>query len=501
MGRFRLLIAVLFAAWVLPAPAFLMRTSSSGTAILGRYTLRYFLLLVAYCAIPAALAALAWRPPARLIDRLMRPLRWLQRRPLLLSLTVYGFLEVWYLLQRTLRETRFFGIGRGYTSVLTGAALLLIAAAAVLIFAGRGPGAQRTLAANLALSGAAVFAAFTAFSLLYALVVRRDSYLLMHRLWPGLHRRDPVLSYSDRPDVTGLDLRWPEGQVTRISTDVNGFRNPGDVSAAAVVGIGDSFLAALAVPDAQTWSAVLSRELGVEVANYGIIGYQMWQYNLVLDRAVRRGDHELVIYAIFANDLRDDAEQERDVSIMQRWELWPRRSPLTFTAHEFLRDSPAYQIAGLFAGPPSPAAGRDRPQLAYGLAPKCLPLASYDAALQPLIAERLDRAIALADEIGVRILFVTLPSKESVYAEELLPVCDQSIAESVQNERQGFRFVCRYLSERGQVCVDMTESFRAAADRAAGPIYFPVDIHWNAEGNRVFARGLADAIRQYRLLP
>src|SRR5574341_771127 len=139
----------------------------------------------------------------------------------------------------------------------------------------------------------------------------------------------------------------------------------------------------------------------------------------------------------------------------------------------------------------------------YGFAPLCIPYtAMYNDGPEhrQMIAQQMDQAIELAEERNYRLLVVTIPSKESVYEEELIPACGGEAATSIAKERSGFAFICEYLTQRGYPCYNMTDDFRAAADSSSVPLYYLVDGHWNASGHAVFADLLAAYLREHDLI-
>jgi hypothetical protein len=343
---------------------------------------------------------------------------------------------------------------------------------------------------------------FVLFAYGYAFIVKRESYLRLHDTWKEFHRPDPVLAYTISPNQKDFPFYLEEEDIyVPASTNAQGFRNDGDVSGAPVAGLGDSIIFGMYATNDQLWSAVLSQELGVPVANYGVMGYSLWQYNLVADRYLREADHQVVFYGVFANDLRSGPQSARDIRKLQWIQMRRWRSPINLAIYDLLDESPAYQIVEALRKSLRRVANTaaEPVELPYGLDSHCVPWAiGYSPASIP---DRLDRAIELSEEIGYELLFVLIPTKETVYSEELMPVCDQRAQQATRRERAGYEQICDYVEKRGYHCYDMTEDVRAAADEADELLYFRVDGHLNPRGHQVVAQLLDEYIRQHDLLP
>jgi len=294
-----------------------------------------------------------------------------------------------------------------------------------------------------------------------------------------------------------------------FSIDEYGWRSSGAPPDAPIAGIGDSFLFGLPSDEDELWVHPLSDALGMPVYNYGVLGYQLWQYNLVAEQYATPAGHDVVFYAIFANDLRNDSEEEQNVSLIVQREIDPYRNPFTFTLHDFFDESPTYKIVQMITqhdAPPDEGAvlpEEDATELPKGLIPSCVPWAvGYSPEVNPLIVERLDRALALAEQGGYRLFFVTIPSKENTYSDILIPACgEERWSEIVSRERTGYAFICDYVESKGGLCYNMTDDVRAEAESRDQSIYYRLDGHFNAEGMRIFARLIADYMKGNNLVP
>ena len=505
MRSFRVLVILLGLILLLPAIPLVTRSSVSSAydtgLILGRYSPEYFALLVSYGLMLAGLVGIAVRAPQRLRDLILRPVRWLQAHPLVLGILLYSFVEVWFLVKGSRPLKRFFDHS-DLVLIRVAVALLEVYVAGVLLLAGREPANRRNVATNIGLLIISSAIVLVLFAYGYALIVRQEDYVRRHRIWTEFHRPDPALAYTIRPNQTDFLFHLVEEDAfIPASTDAYGFRNDVDIADAPVAGLGDSMTFGLFVRNDELWSVALGEELGVPVANYGVMGYSIWQYNVLADRTLRQADHQVVLYGIFANDLSGPPEVDQDfVRGVRRIQLWRWRSPINFAIYEFLDESPGNKIVEALTKGPKRDTG-DFVDEAAGqpneIGERCVPWAiGYNQASLPI---HLDRAIELSDDIGYELVFVLIPSKESVYSEEMMPLCSERASKALENEWAAYAQICEHVEAQGSLCYDMTADMRAAADEE-GLLNFRLDGHWTPLGHQVYARLLADYVRAHDLL-
>lgn len=521
--KYRLTLIPLLLIWLIPLAGIAILPKPE--AVIGSPA--YTVLAILYLAGLVGIGALIVRPSQRLRDAVMRPIRWVQDRPWLFIILFYLAVELWFLIQRFRYDpVSHGGLGplaglktvvvqikdgyAGQVTVLLGFALLAeVYAVGLVLFAERTWKQIGELALNIGLFVFSIGLAFVVFSIGYAGIIKREAYAQRHQIWTKLVEADDTLGYRLRPNT---DLEFYHNEMERtvtFSIDGEGWRSSGYPPDAPVAGIGDSFLFGLPSDEDEMWTHTLSDELGMPVYNYGVLGYQLWQYNLVAEQYATPAGHDVVFYAIFANDLRDDSEEEQNVALLVQREIDPYRNPFTYTLHDFFDESPTYKIIQLISRsdePPDEGAvlpGADAAELPKGLIPSCVPWAvGYSEAVNPLIVERLDRAFELAEAGGYQLFFVTLPSKENTYAEYLIPACgEERWSEIVSRERAGYTFICDTVEAKGGLCYDMTDDIRAEAETHDPSIYYRLDGHFNAEGLRVFARLIAGYMEEKGLVP
>lgn len=105
---------------------------------------------------------------------------------------------------------------------------------------------------------------------------------------------DPGLGWCRRPGERGTDVT--DAGVRRYAVDDRGRRrNPGFHGPAPVACFGDSYVFCRLVDDDETWPHLLSRSLGVNVANYGVGNYGLDQALLRLERELPTLEAQVVV--------------------------------------------------------------------------------------------------------------------------------------------------------------------------------------------------------------
>jgi hypothetical protein len=354
--------------------------------------------------------------------------------------------------------------------------------------------------ANLALLGASVLVALGATEL----VLRLAPGLLSEEARLRLSWQEQKLSHAarTRPDSSIGFLYVPGGhdQVRQgdvhfsYTTDGDGFRNAGPrPDRAQVVAVGDSWTFGFGVDDSVAWPRLLGDSLRpLEVRNLGLIGSGPEQYTRVLERFGLPLHPAVILYGVFPGNDLDDQEA------FDRWARDGRRGNFAEwrTYGPAGRSPPLWQRSYLavaleegwrfrherFAGSTIRLPDGSPLQLAPA---RLLPKADRSHRGDPVFDEALaavDRARALAERAGSRLVVLVFPTKEEVY----LPL------RGAKAPALTSRWVPA-LRDLGVECLDLTETFRAHA--GGGPLYFEVDGHANAAGNRVIAQAVQSYLR------
>lgn len=244
--------------------------------------------------------------------------------------------------------------------------------------------------------------------------------------------------------------------------------------------MGDSFAAALEVPAEESLAGRLAL-LGAnstEVRNFAVTSYSPVLYNLQWDSAVAgwRPTHVLVL--LYANDPADDESYAAQAvwngagniaAVPHRESPWlrqlSRQSYLVRLARkrvaEWSRRSERGVVVGGFTEP--------------------------DAALGGITQKSLVELRAKVEKSGARFLVSAVPSKAVLFGK--LPADTPTFSDRVRV----------WAEEQGMEFIDLNPSFQKAS--RAKTLYFPRDIHWNTEGNRVAAQAVALKLPQLFSLP
>ena len=106
----------------------------------------------------------------------------------------------------------------------------------------------------------------------------------------------------------------------------------------------------------------------------------------------------------------------------------------------------------------------------------------------------------MTDETGVRLVIAVIPALPSVTR----PAFEHSIAYTIYETKdfdldKPYRQLTSFLQQNNIESVDMLDRFRAIESKEAGlALYLERDMHFNARGQKVFARGIADQITASR---
>jgi hypothetical protein len=89
-----------------------------------------------------------------------------------------------------------------------------------------------------------------------------------------------------------------------VEIDKSGFRNKNQPSA-DIIAIGDSFTFGTNVVSGHSWPKVMGRILDKNVYNYGVGGYGILQYSVLLDMTIERKPDAILVALFLTNDLDD----------------------------------------------------------------------------------------------------------------------------------------------------------------------------------------------------
>jgi hypothetical protein len=390
------------------------------------------------------------------------------------------------------------------------------------------------------------------------LILRTVPALVPESAWrhlsdPGLRLRS-TYAFFDQPVSMGYRYHpnrdeWVPCRNTglppfriRVTTDENGFRNtPPLLDHYDLVATGDSFTAGDFVDN--PWPAVVEQEAGSSTFNLGIRGWgPQAQVEAVKTFGLPRNPDWVVVGYYEGNDLQDAAVYHQVKESGLDWVTWSRSmvtpQPLdSWVAWQSLRYG-LYDFFSQVLARGEAGIGKSRRfPLTVEVGGQTVSLAFYDNQTSLLSASQSDieasvnlalteaslrELKAASDALGTRVLLVYLPAKEHVY----LPLIDddQAMATILAGAEQMALGDDGYLASNGSPLVqevlwahldDQRRALQALAERlgldfldltsifqqetARGrSLYFPINAHWNQEGQELAAEAVAEYLLQKR---
>lgn len=332
--------------------------------------------------------------------------------------------------------------------------------------------------------------------------------------WKARQRHDPELLHLHRPherfvgNETGGNIAYywnldsPYEYRFDITTDANGFRNSQAFERVDVAVIGDSFVEAREVLEAETATALLSERLTCDVINLGQTGYGPQQELVVLRRYALPLQPQVCVWMFFAgNDLQDALEYAHygEPESPNLVSTWTKRSFAVNMSRSFARivgrRSPD-PLASVRFGELNVASAE--PIRMYFLE-RFAPLDDRHHAALGMFHDSVADAHRLCQANNCRLVFVYAPIKFRVYRElcefpgdsECLAWTESELPSRVREIVASIDPEIPYL--------DLTEPLAAAAKSSDELLYFPDDTHWTPAGHRVVADEVARIVRP--LLP
>ena len=391
----------------------------------------------------------------------------------------------------------------------------------------------RALAANLALAAFSIALVVGAAEVVLRVLARQTKGGKEQRERNRYTEYDPVLGWRKTPGAAVVYDRREYHVEYRVNAQ--GLRGPDrpyakPAGVARVLALGDSFVEAFMVEDAQTVTARLEAGLGargcrVEVINGGTVGYSTDQEYLFYRDEGRKYAPDVVLVFVYQNDIPYLAEDE--------YIGYPK------PRLDFSTDPPT--VANLpvprYEAPPvaAPAAPERVPSYVLEFVKNALERTSartYNRLARAGLWEPL-RQLEMNDEIrlfhvpelghlrpawsaftwtlqtmnkavaaaGGQLVVAYVPGRmevssgtweltEARYGMDPKDYDPKAIANRV-----------RYITGRiGIPSLDLTPAL-AGADRALQPTYFQTDSHWNARGQEVAGKALSDFLGQGGFLP
>ena len=270
---------------------------------------------------------------------------------------------------------------------------------------------------------------------------------------------------------------------------------------ARIAVIGDSFTFGMAVDAEEAYVHRLERFLNssghsVEVLNFGVIGYNMWQYLEIFENKVLDFHPDLVVLGFFLDDVRLSTHPKlrnpawvpgNPFATLSEGGNWSALWNLVRNANHLLEVKYRYRrgyryLQGIEERKADIGPG-NRDSALYSLYK--LQTGVADKRLYAEFRQVLAEFSALARSHGIAVLAIHIPDASQLH----------------EPQRQDINgFLASATAQAAIPFVDLTREFELAADPRL--LYlFPLDAHTSAEGHEVIARTLADALIDAGMLP
>jgi lysophospholipase L1-like esterase len=333
---------------------------------------------------------------------------------------------------------------------------------------------------------------------LSATVVAITATELGFRLFPP----DVRLSYADDRFSARYHHASPEflSFLDRVAQDPAAFK--GDVTVAI---LGDSFVAGDGVEPSKRFTTLMQRDYDaapgprVTIVSFGFTSYTTLLYDRLYQDVVLKLDPDVVIICLDQTDVADDYlyEQERssdagdfEDTVLENYQSYPLRFFLLRHSQLFLRTSAiVQQLTGESVIPASVrAARRDAIKLRLYFETCKDPESRGD--LFP-ISEKYIRSIARRKPPRQKLYFVTYPRAENLAGQRKTTLLLGALPDRHASTPYFEHWIRRSnlaAALPDVTFVHTTEAFRRAIASTDRQYYLHVnDVHWNADGHRLFA--------------
>jgi hypothetical protein len=269
---------------------------------------------------------------------------------------------------------------------------------------------------------------------------------------------------------------------TRLNFPEAGFRGGTLGGPAWGAAFGDSFTFGAGMDHEATWVARLARMTNREILNFGTPGQGPHQYTRIFQKYGARFRPKLVLYALFANDLKDGF----------RFEAAPASRRRSITPKRFMKlYSASYNIFSYASRTLKRRKTNARDDVGVKLMhrrlrdPYGIPDANF-ASAWAASARQIEEAVEESERMNATFILLYFPQKEEVYwelAKEQINDIDV-FKERIHRLRNTTMAFC---ASRNLLCLDLTPALKSRGLRGE-QFYYTVDIHWNEKGNSLAAQ-------------
>ena len=347
---------------------------------------------------------------------------------------------------------------------------------------------MKRLALNLLAAGLSIVVAVVAIELvMQAVDYPPDSFS------PWIRAHDTGYRYAPSLETR---MRRPGEFDVAFTTNSSGFRDDevGRKSRLRVLMLGDSFASGYGVERDEMIATLLEEQLDVDVVNAGVGGYEIVHQVHFYQARGKTLDPDLVLYLLYlGNDIsrNDEWKETADGGLVSIEREYPVRAP-----REIKLRSLYQQLRYNRRVRKEQAAGEWVPLPDY--LPMCEKQPSAETERR---YGRVETLLArLRDEVrssGARLFVATFSYRTAV---------DRAAERAFAEKTPGFddRYDLRIPERRVGTLLDrldidwanLNPTLRAHFETGGGPLYFPVDGHFNVAGNRLVADTLAPLLRQ-----
>lgn len=321
---------------------------------------------------------------------------------------------------------------------------------------------------------------------------------LAHPNLVQIHRPSETYDYELVPGSSGFGKDGEFISINSWGMRDNEVPKDGRPGVKRIAVIGDSFTFGMGVDLEDTYVKQLERQLGaqgmsVEVLNFGVGGYNMWQYRLVLEQKVLDFNPDLIAVGFFLDDVevsippyegdenwkpvnRYERKARGEIKVSYLWNLVRNLNQLVETKYRHRR---GYRyLQGISQR--KQAVGPAHPDHTYYK----IQIGNMDESVYQRFRNALSGLANVAGNRGIPLVALYIPDASQLH----------------ESERQHVnRFLREATAEAGIAMVDATTRFEVVPDPKT--LYlFPLDAHTSPEGHRIIAECIAEEILARDLL-
>jgi hypothetical protein len=308
--------------------------------------------------------------------------------------------------------------------------------------------------------------------------------MALYRGTDGMFIADSELLFKIRPNYDAA-VDHPDYHVrvkTHLNLDGIGFRGGSLGGPAWAVAVGDSFTFSVGVEHEDTWVYLLAKALGREIANLAIPAQGPAQYTRVLKRYALAMRPKAVFYGFYFNDLDAANRFYRMKRTLIPVSRYLRQYSVLYNLVTASRTSAAADQLPPAQDKPAVTADDGAEPIRRTLERQSR---NFEQRWQVTVKE-LDEALRASQEAKIELVMLYLPSRWEVYWESIK--ARNRLPDTLDIDRLR-RTVVEYCSARKIACFDLTPALKQET-RQGKELYFPIDGHWNQQGNRIVAEAL-----------